>query len=96
MPGVLGPEMWPAWLGEAPADAHQLKAMSAPYPSEEMTCWPCAAASWGTSRCCRGQGRQPTTRLDRQAPPNEGDSKTAAQCSERRCPEILDRRVPTG
>jgi len=43
MPGVLGPEMWPAWLGEAPADAHQLKAMLAPYPSEEMTCWPISA-----------------------------------------------------
>ena len=32
MPAVLGPEKWPAWLGEQPADAHQLKAMLAPYP----------------------------------------------------------------
>ena len=40
MPVVLGPEMWPAWLGEEPADARQLKAMLAPYPSEAMTCWP--------------------------------------------------------
>ena len=40
MPVVLGPETWPAWLGEEPADAPQLKAMLAPYPSEEMTCWP--------------------------------------------------------
>ena len=40
MPMVLGPETWPAWLGEAPADARQLKAVLAPYPSEEMTCWP--------------------------------------------------------
>ena len=29
-----------AWLGEEPADARQLKAVLAPYPSEEMTCWP--------------------------------------------------------
>jgi len=40
MPVVLVPEMWPQWLGEDPADARQLKAMLAPYPSEEMTCWP--------------------------------------------------------
>jgi putative SOS response-associated peptidase YedK len=40
MPVVLGPEAWPAWLGEKPADALQLKAMLAPYPSEAMTCWP--------------------------------------------------------
>ena len=40
MPVVLGPETWPAWLGEEPADARQLKAMRAPNPSEEMTCWP--------------------------------------------------------
>jgi len=40
MPVVLGPETWPVWLGEEPADARQLKAMLAPYPSEEMTCWP--------------------------------------------------------
>ena len=40
MPAVLGPQGWPAWLGEEPADARQLKAMVAPYPSEEMTCWP--------------------------------------------------------
>jgi putative SOS response-associated peptidase YedK len=37
---VLGPEMWPGWLGEEPADAGRLKAMLAPYPPEEMTCWP--------------------------------------------------------
>ena len=33
-------ETWPAWLAEEPADARQLKAMLAPYPSEKMTCWP--------------------------------------------------------
>jgi putative SOS response-associated peptidase YedK len=40
MPVVLGPETWPAWLGEEPADPRQLKAMLAPYPSEEMIYWP--------------------------------------------------------
>ena len=39
MPVVLGPETWPAWLGEESADARQLKAMLASYPSEGMTCW---------------------------------------------------------
>jgi hypothetical protein len=32
--------------------------------------------------------------LDGQAPPDEGDSKTAAQRSERRGREILKRRMP--
>ena len=40
MPVVLGPETWPRWLGEEPVDAHQLEALLAPYPSEEMICWP--------------------------------------------------------
>jgi putative SOS response-associated peptidase YedK len=40
MPVVLAPEMWPAWLGEEPTDPRQLKALLAPYPSAEMTCWP--------------------------------------------------------
>jgi putative SOS response-associated peptidase YedK len=40
MPVVMGAEAWPAWLGEEPADARQLKALLAPYPSELMTCWP--------------------------------------------------------
>jgi putative SOS response-associated peptidase YedK len=40
MPVVLGPETWRTWLGEEPADARQLRAMLAPYPSEKMTCWP--------------------------------------------------------
>jgi putative SOS response-associated peptidase YedK len=40
MPVGLGPETWPAWLGEAPADQSQLRSMLAPYPSEKMTCWP--------------------------------------------------------
>jgi hypothetical protein len=37
---VLKPAAWPAWLGEEPADAPQLKALLAPYPSEEMVAWP--------------------------------------------------------
>jgi len=40
MPVVLEPEAWPLWLGEEPADARQLKAVLAPYPSDAMTCWP--------------------------------------------------------
>ena len=40
MPAVLGPEAWPLWLEEEPADLRQLKALFAPYPSEAMTCWP--------------------------------------------------------
>jgi putative SOS response-associated peptidase YedK len=32
--------LWPAWLGEEPADAPGLKALFAPYPSEEMVAWP--------------------------------------------------------
>ena len=40
MPVILGPERWPAWLGEEPTDAARLKALLAPYPSDEMTCWP--------------------------------------------------------
>ena len=40
MPVILGPQNWPAWLGEEPADPSPVKAMLAPYPSEEMTCWP--------------------------------------------------------
>src|SRR5215472_7341867 len=43
MPVVLAPETWPAWLGEEPADPPQLKALLAPYPSAEMTCWPVSA-----------------------------------------------------
>jgi putative SOS response-associated peptidase YedK len=40
MPVVLKTDWWRAWLGEEPADAARLKALLAPYPSEEMTCWP--------------------------------------------------------
>ncbi len=40
MPVVLPPEAWPAWLGEEPAEPPQLKALLAPYPSDEMIAWP--------------------------------------------------------
>jgi putative SOS response-associated peptidase YedK len=40
MPVVLAPEAWPAWLGEEPAEQRHLKALLAPYPSDEMICWP--------------------------------------------------------
>jgi putative SOS response-associated peptidase YedK len=40
MPVILAPEVWPAWLGEEPADEAQLKSFLAPYPSDEMICWP--------------------------------------------------------
>jgi putative SOS response-associated peptidase YedK len=40
MPVVLKPDVWPAWLGEQPATVGDLKAVLAPYPSDEMICWP--------------------------------------------------------
>jgi len=40
MPVVLGPETWPAWLGEEPADARELKSLLPPYPPERMISWP--------------------------------------------------------
>jgi hypothetical protein len=43
MPVVLKPESWLAWLGKEPADPSELKALLAPFPSEEMTCWPVSA-----------------------------------------------------
>jgi putative SOS response-associated peptidase YedK len=43
MPVVLKPEVWPIWLGEEPADRAQLKALLAPYPSDDMICWAVSA-----------------------------------------------------
>jgi putative SOS response-associated peptidase YedK len=43
MPVILNPNKWPVWLGEEPVDPHQLKELLAPYPSEEMMCWPVSA-----------------------------------------------------
>jgi putative SOS response-associated peptidase YedK len=38
MSAVLKPEAWPLRLGEQPADVLQLKALLAPYPSDDMIC----------------------------------------------------------
>ena len=43
MPVVLKPENWPVWLGEEPAHSNELKALLAPFPSEQMTRWPVSA-----------------------------------------------------
>jgi putative SOS response-associated peptidase YedK len=43
MPVILALEVWPAWLGEEPADEARLKSFLAPYPSNEMICWPVSA-----------------------------------------------------
>jgi putative SOS response-associated peptidase YedK len=40
MPVVLKPTVWPVWLGEEPADVPHLKALLAPYPADDMICWP--------------------------------------------------------
>jgi putative SOS response-associated peptidase YedK len=40
MPVVLKSDVWPAWLGEQPATVNDLKAMLAPYPSDQMISWP--------------------------------------------------------
>ena len=40
MPVILARDHWPVWLGEKPANPAQLKPLLAPYPSEELTCWP--------------------------------------------------------
>jgi putative SOS response-associated peptidase YedK len=40
MPVILGPENWPLWLDEAPADPDRLKALLIPYPADDMVIWP--------------------------------------------------------
>jgi putative SOS response-associated peptidase YedK len=40
MPMILAPEVWPAGLGEEPADEALLKSFLARYPSDDMICWP--------------------------------------------------------
>ena len=40
MPVILKTDAWPAWLGEEPADLPRLKALLAPYPADDMICWP--------------------------------------------------------
>jgi putative SOS response-associated peptidase YedK len=39
MPVILPPDTWPAWLGEEPAEADQLKSLMVPYRGE-MVAWP--------------------------------------------------------
>jgi putative SOS response-associated peptidase YedK len=43
MPVILAPEAWPPWLGEEPADEPRLKSLLAPYPSDDIICWPVSA-----------------------------------------------------
>jgi putative SOS response-associated peptidase YedK len=43
MPVMLKPEGWPAWLGEQPVTVRDLKSLLAPYPSDDMICWPVSA-----------------------------------------------------
>ena len=43
MPVILAPEAWSPWLGEHSADDPQLRALLAPYPSDDMVCWPVSA-----------------------------------------------------
>ena len=43
MPVVLKPAAWPVWLGEGAAGSSELEALLAPFPSEEMICWPVSA-----------------------------------------------------
>jgi putative SOS response-associated peptidase YedK len=40
MPVILGPESWPAWLGEQLLSPDKLKDMLKPFPAERMECWP--------------------------------------------------------
>ena len=43
MPVILEPETWAAWLGEKPAELAELKSLLAPYPADDMICWPVSA-----------------------------------------------------
>jgi putative SOS response-associated peptidase YedK len=40
MPVILDPADWPLWLGEAPAEPAELKALLRPCPPEILTVWP--------------------------------------------------------
>ena len=40
MPVLIGPDGWPAWLGETAASAAEIKAMLKPYPGNGMSFWP--------------------------------------------------------
>jgi putative SOS response-associated peptidase YedK len=43
MPMVLKPESRSVWLGEKFAEPSELKVLLAPFPSEEIICWPVSA-----------------------------------------------------
>ncbi|WP_431301631.1 SOS response-associated peptidase [Sediminicoccus sp. BL-A-41-H5] len=43
IPAFLGPEDWPAWLGETPAEADALTALLRPIADENLAFWPVAA-----------------------------------------------------
>jgi putative SOS response-associated peptidase YedK len=43
MPVILLRKTWPAWLDEDAAEPEQLKALLAPYSTEDMTTWPVSA-----------------------------------------------------
>jgi putative SOS response-associated peptidase YedK len=40
MPVILPERHWPAWLGEVPASAEELRTMLAPLPPDELDMWP--------------------------------------------------------
>jgi putative SOS response-associated peptidase YedK len=44
MPVVLGPEEWPLWLGEEPANANSVSALLRPCPSSDLALWPVSKA----------------------------------------------------
>ena len=44
MPVILGPENWPLWLGEEPANANAVAALLRPCHSSDLTLWPVSKA----------------------------------------------------
>jgi putative SOS response-associated peptidase YedK len=40
MPVLIPPDGWPAWLGETPASAAEVRSMLKPYPGNGMSFWP--------------------------------------------------------
>ena len=58
---VLKPEAWPLWLCEKLADAPQFKALLAPYPSEDIICWPVSARVGNVFLPCVAASASPPT-----------------------------------
>jgi hypothetical protein len=73
MPVILGLRTRPAWLGEDPAEVARLKAMLAPTPTDEMTCW---LARRGSPIVLR-HGRAPRLRAARRARFRRGQEAAA-------------------